>query len=172
MHDGGDYGFSMEPIAITDDQHRSLAIQTNGQAWSLIERVDQLGPDDRDQLLDAAHASAYHWRQAGTALHQLRAQWLLAKVNAELGNGQAALRHASRCAELTAAASDATDFDLAYAQEGLARAHAVAGDIERAQRFHAQATELMGAIANARDQEIALADLAGGNWAGFSPSSH
>jgi hypothetical protein len=45
------------------------------------------------EMLNAAHASAWHWAGVGTELNRMRATMLLAEVHALLGLGQSALAY-------------------------------------------------------------------------------
>ena len=56
------------------------------------------GPDrgQDDEMVDTAHASAWHWRQVGNAANAARGHWLLARVYAVLGRGEPAVHHARR----------------------------------------------------------------------------
>jgi hypothetical protein len=44
--------------------HRYFAIQCNNDFWSLSEA--DLSQDDKQNILTIAHASLFHWREAGT----------------------------------------------------------------------------------------------------------
>ena len=50
-------------------------------------------------MLNAAHASVWHWAKAGTELNRMRATLLLAEVHALLGLGKSALRYAEQMRE-------------------------------------------------------------------------
>jgi len=71
------------PLQPTDsdlqDWHKRFAAQANNRAWelSIIERTAE---QDRE-MLDAAHASAWHWSAVGTELNRMRATMLLAEVH-------------------------------------------------------------------------------------------
>ena len=52
------------PEAIDPAEHRAWGVRTNGRVWELLElpaRTD----DETRELIDAAHASCWHWRQGG-----------------------------------------------------------------------------------------------------------
>jgi tetratricopeptide (TPR) repeat protein len=150
-----------------EEAHQHFARALNGQVWGLIEKPDRSQSED-EQMVHAAHASCYHWLQVGTGLHQQRAEWLIAHVYAELGLADSALRHATRCFELTNEFADLIqDFDLAYAYEGVARAHALAGNRDQALEYIQLAEERGEAIKGEQDKAIFLGDLAGGNWHGL-----
>jgi hypothetical protein len=96
---------TIEASAVDDTAwHRQLAVAANGEAWALLGR-ERLDAADLDELLERAHASAYHWRRAAPpeAPEQARAAWLLARCHTIAGHGDLALHHAERCATLTSA---------------------------------------------------------------------
>lgn len=119
-------------------------------------------------MIYGAHASGFHWLMAGTGLHHQRAEWLIAHVYTELGLSESALRHATRCSDLTEEFSGLIkDFDRAYAYEGLARANALAGNREEAVKFLQLAEKTGQAIQNDEDRKIFLGDFKGGKWYGI-----
>ncbi len=121
---------------MTPEEHRRLGVELYNGTWALIEREDRT-PDEDDEMLHRAHASAYHWLQAPhTAANRARSQWLCSHVYAVLGRGEPALHHAERCLELVQGSpQEMEEFDLPSAYEALARAHVVAGHSGEARRF-------------------------------------
>lgn len=118
-------------------------------------------PEQDDELVDTAHASAYHWLLVGTAANRARSQWQLSRVYVVLGRAEPALHHARRCLAWCEAHPEALeDWDLAYAHEALARAHALAGDADEGRRHADRARELSAGVAGAKDLEHLEADLA------------
>lgn len=148
------------------DLHRREAVAANQRTWELLGRDDRT-PDDDLHLLDAAHASAYHWRSVGTPLQWQRADWLLARVYCALGWGEQAMVYARRCM-LRTEQEGLDGFDRAYAFESLARASAATGDMRKALGYHEQAKALGEAIEDPEDREIFMADLAAEPWFGLS----
>jgi tetratricopeptide (TPR) repeat protein len=149
------------------EAQRHFAAKFNGDVWGLLEKADRSKADD-EVMVHAAHASCCHWLAAGTGVHHQRGEWMIARVYAELGLAEAALRHARRCQELTEEHADLMeDFDRAYALEGLARAHAVAGDHDRAREYLELAQKAGEAIADEESKKFFSGDLEGGNWYGI-----
>ncbi|MGC9332725.1 MAG: hypothetical protein ACP5JJ_01140 [Anaerolineae bacterium] len=149
------------------DAHRYFAIQFNGETWNLLEKAERTKMED-ERMVYAAFASCRHWLEAGTGVHHQRAEWLIARVYATLGLGQAALRHAARCLELTEQhAGEMEDFDRAYAYEALARANAIAGNPAEARQYLARAEEAGAVIADEQSKKIFEGDLQGGDWRGL-----
>ena len=135
---------------------RGLAADLFNGVWMLLGKPDRTVEDD-DRMVHMAHASRYHWGQAGTELNRSRGEWQCSRVYAVLGRAEPALHHARRGLELCQANGFA-DWDLAFAYESLARASAVAGDSERARAYTEQA--LAVDIAEDEDRELLHADLA------------
>ena len=144
----------------TDVDHRRLGVDLFNSAWTLI-RKDERTRDDDDELIHAAHASAYHWRHADGARpeNRARSEWQISRVYAVLGRGEPAVHHAQRCLD-HCLDNGIGDWDLAFAYEALARAHRVAGDEDAYRRNLDLAREAGAAIADAEDRELLERDLA------------
>lgn len=157
---------SDEKTYTLEEAHKQMAIKTNGLVWQLLEKSDRSTSED-DLMVHAAHASCYHWLQAGTGLHHQRAQWLLSHMYAELNMPSEAFKHALQCDELTEEYEDLMqDFDIAYAHEGMARAYACMGNEELSLSYLQKAENSGNRIAGEEDKKIFLSDLQFGNWYG------
>jgi hypothetical protein len=140
--------------------HRELGIGLYNHTWQLLEREGRTPAQD-DDLVHAAHASAWHWRQASEGVERARAEWLCSRVYAVLGRGPEAILHARRClALLDATPAGVADWDRAAASEAMARALAVAGDSVGAADWRARTTEALEAIADPEDRTVIEQDLA------------
>jgi hypothetical protein len=142
--------------------HRELGRSLNGLVWQLLASTDRTDDDDA-RMVDAAHASQYHWREAGGP-PGTRGEWLVSHVYAVLGRAEPALHHARRCLALAGAEEAVADFDRAYAAEAMARALACAGDLDPAAAWRSRATAAGAAITDDEDREIFTADLTAGPW--------
>ncbi len=150
-----------------EEAHRHFAASLNGEVWTLLGKPDRSQAED-ELMIHTAHASCCHWLKVGTGVHHQRAEWMIARVYSELELGEAALRHARRCQELTQEHADLMeDFDRAYAQEALARANAVAGNRAEARKHLQLAEEAGQAIADEESQKLFVGDLADGDWHGL-----
>ena len=138
--------------------HRQLAVELYNHVWSLL-RKETRTREEEDEMVDAAHASSYHWRRVGTAKNRVRSEWQISRAYAVAGRAEPALHHARRCVELAEAAEDLDDFDVPYAYEALARAHAVAGDDDEARSWAAQARAAGAQIEDADDRQMFEADV-------------
>jgi hypothetical protein len=145
---------------VTPEEERQLAVDLFNRAWTSM-KLPARTPEQDDELLDTAYASAYHWLQVGTPANVARSQWQLSRVYVVLGRPEPALHHARRCLAWCEANPEALeDWDVPYAHEALARAHALAGDAEEARRHAGLARELATGVAGAEDREHLDADLA------------
>ena len=146
-----------EPVDIDALDHREWGRKSNNRVWELLGEGHPT-PDVFGELVDAAHASLWHWSYAGGPIERGRGEWMLSHVYAVTGDGPAALRHAQRCWDITEA-EGLKDFDFAYACEALARAHKVAGDAQLAAEWFERATKAGAEITNDEDRRIFEGDL-------------
>jgi hypothetical protein len=145
---------------VTPEEERQLAVDLFNRGWTLMETDERTSEQD-DELVNTAHASAYHWAQVGTPANRARSEWQLSRVYVVLGRVEPALHHARRCRKICEASPGAMeDWDLPYAHEALARAHALAGEADEAGRHAAAARELAAGVVGAQDREHLEADLA------------
>ena len=132
--------------------HRQLGVDLFNHTWTLLDKSDR-STDEDDAMLNAAHASRWHWSQASAeAKHQARGEWQLARVYAVLGRGEPAIYHAQRCLAWCER-GEVEDWDVAFAYEALARAHGVAGMSEEAESEQAARARAGDAIADPEDRE-------------------
>lgn len=153
------------------DLHRWFGVQLNNDTWQTIEDESldaHIAELDKERVLYAAYASAYHWRNVGNEANFARAEHLISRVAARLGEGALALRHARRCLELVEANPDVVeDWDLAFAHEALARGPAAVGEIPAARTHYEHAVEITRSVSGPRDREILEKELARGPWFGL-----
>ncbi|MDT8381671.1 MAG: hypothetical protein RQ728_05380 [Brevefilum sp.] len=137
--------------------HKSFAIKCFNQTWTLIEKVDR-SPENIDRMINAAHASRYHWEIAGKAVNIARGEWLISRVYAILKRAEPCLYHADRCLKITLE-SNLQDFDLAFAYEAVARACKLAGDEVETAKYILKAKEAGVKIADKNDQVYFFSEL-------------
>jgi hypothetical protein len=138
-------------------EHAEWGRRANQRVWALLGE-GKPADDDVRELVDAAHASQWHWSHGGGKLEAQRGEWLLSHVYAVIGDGPAALRHAQQCWGITEA-EGYDDFDRAYGCEAMARAHAVNGDSEAAREWRDRAVAAGALIADDEDRKIFESDL-------------
>ena len=92
-------------------KQRQVAVALFNRAWSLLE-LESRTEEQVDELVHAAHASAYHWMMVGTSLNRARGEWQCSRVYAVLGRPEPATWHAQRSLSICERA-DIEDFDRA-----------------------------------------------------------
>src|SRR5207344_1676246 len=119
------------------DEHteRELAKRLFNMVWSLLEQPSRTTEED-EVMVNAAHASLYHWLRVGEPVNEVRGEWQVSRVYSVLHRAEPALHHARRSLALCEQ-HGIGDFDLAFAYEAMSRAHMVAGDAAEASRFAA-----------------------------------
>ncbi len=135
----------------THHWHKKFAIAANNRAWELAEKM-RMGDEDQE-MLDAAHAAAWHWRVVGTELHHMRAAMLLAQVHALLGHGPSAWQLA-RVVHRYFLSQKTADWELAFSHAIYAHAACIAGQHAIYIDAYAQAQAAFLAIADAEDKAI------------------
>ncbi|MDZ7668326.1 MAG: hypothetical protein U5Q16_02510 [Gammaproteobacteria bacterium] len=133
--------------------HRYFAMEANNRAWALA--VEKRSTAQDDEMLDAAHASAWHWDACGTELNHMRARMLLAEVHALLGRGKSSLRFADemRGYFLT---HGAPDWEIAFVHSIYAHAAWVAGDKDLHRAAYQDAVAAIDQIAEPEDREVVM----------------
>jgi DNA-binding transcriptional MerR regulator len=145
---------------LTPEVHRQLGAGLFNRTWDLLAIEDRTQDQD-DELIDTAHASAWHWRQVGAAANAARGHWLCSRVYAVLGRGEPAVHHARRATEILAVGgSGIEDWDAAAAAEAMSRALAVAGDLTGAETWKAKAVDALDSIADPEDRAVIERDVA------------
>jgi hypothetical protein len=139
---------------LPESWHRHFAAQANNRAWNLAEaRGDAMLDHD---LLNAAHAAAWHWSVVGTELHHMRATMLLAHVHALLGPGRTAWGYAESMRRAFLAWPETPDWELAFVHAIHAHAACVAGEHAAHAASWEEAQRCVEAIADPEDRAIVL----------------
>jgi hypothetical protein len=110
-------------------------------------------------MINAAHASRYHWGEVGAADNIAIGEWQISHVYAVLGRAEPALYHANRALEVCKK-HDLKDVPLAYAYEALARAHAAGGNVDEAKRCIALGKAVGGRIKDFMERDLYMKDIA------------
>jgi len=157
-HEGHHHGH--EPALIDPAQHRAEAVALFNAVWEMLDAPVRTPADD-DQMVHAAHASRWHWSQAGElgGDQQLAiGEWQCSRVYSVLGRGEPALHHATACLAICEVAG-LGDWVIAAAYEALARAAKVAGDGASSEEWLSRGRTAVAAIADPEDREVIAADL-------------
>lgn len=147
-------------MSSSDEQtiHKKFAIDLFNQTRDLIEKEER-SQEEVDRMINAAHASRYHWEVAGNALNIARGEWLISRVYASLNRVEPCLYHADRCLQINLN-NDIKDFDLAFAYEAMARGCDLAGDEVNTAKYVELAKEAAKKIKDSKDREYFLSQLA------------
>ena len=139
------------PDSEPKDWHKRFAAEANNRAWelSVLERT----AEQDLEMLDAAHASAWHWSAIGTELNRMRSTMLLAEVHALLGFGASALHYAEEMRTYFVGRETA-DWELAFTHVIHAHAASAAGAVETHRIAYGNALVAIKAIADEEDRTI------------------
>ena len=130
---------------------RKFATACNNRAWELS--VQDRGPAEDREMLNAAHASAWHWSQVGNELNRMRATMLLAEVHALLGFAQSALAYAAEMREYFLRVG-APEWETAFVHVIHAHSAAAAGAREQHISSYELATAALAAIQDEEERSI------------------
>ena len=132
--------------------HRRFAVAGNNRAWDLSEQTTR-NPAEDQEMLNAAHASAWHWASTGSELNRMRATLLLAEVHALLGFGHSAMAYAEEMRTyFLGVQSPATE--VAFVHVVHAHAASAAGETEKHRASYGQALAAIEAVSNEEEQRI------------------
>lgn len=137
--------------AQSPEWHQRFAASCNNRAWDLATQARTQAQDR--EMLDVAHASAWHWSQVGTELNRMRAQLLVAEVHALLGMGPSAYVLADEAREYFLNRETA-DWEIALTHAVHAHAAYAARRPEEHRRAYASAAAATAALADAEDRQI------------------
>lgn len=132
--------------------HKYFAIECNNRAWDLT--VKERSPAEHAEMLDTAHAAAFHWAVVGNELNTMRATMLLAEVHALHGNGKAASGYAQTMRNFFVQQNDTPDWELAFVHVITAHAAAVAEDKAEHTASYAKAVDAIEAIVDIEDRKV------------------
>lgn len=138
--------------------HKTFAAAAFNHAWDFIDLKVRTDEEVR-QMLDAAHASSWHWRHRDDATPQNRsiADWQLSRVHALAGNGAIALDYGNL--SLDTAIETGLPFYIGYAYEAIARANWVLGNLDDARTVLAAAYECLDQIPAQDEKALLRPDL-------------
>lgn len=142
---------------VTKDTHKELAIELFNLTWDLIDRTEK-DQSEIDRMINAAHASRYHWEIAGGSVQIARGEWLISRVYALCHRTEPCLYHADRCLKITLE-NDLQDFDLAFAYESMARACDLAGDAVEKAKYLTLAEQAGKNILDPDDRQYFFSEL-------------
>ncbi|HEY6619518.1 MAG TPA: hypothetical protein VIY68_08240 [Steroidobacteraceae bacterium] len=130
---------------------RRFAAAANNRAWELSVQTRSAAEDQ--EMLNAAHASAWHWARVGTELNRMRATMLLAEVHALLGLGQSALTYADEMRTYFLGIH-APDWEMAFVHVVYAHAASAAGETEKHRASYGAAVAALEAVSSEQERGI------------------
>jgi DNA-binding transcriptional MerR regulator len=158
--DGKEHVMGTKAETLDPEQQRRLGAELFNKTWTLMEKTDRT-PEEIDEMIHCAHASAYHWIHVGTAANRARSEWQCSRVHAILDQVEQSLWHARRCLEIVEASPDVVEsWDLPAAYEAMARAHMVAGDRDETRRYYDLGTAATAMVEDEDDRRILESDFA------------
>lgn len=123
-----------EEEKITEQEaHKKFAVNAFNLVWAFLDKKERT-PEEDDQMVNAAHASRFHWGEIGTPLEFERGEWQISRVYSVLNRSEEAKYHAKRCLDICQK-NQIGDFDIAFAYEAMARSAAVDGQGEEAEKY-------------------------------------
>ena len=140
-----------------NEAHKHFAKKFNNMVWGILEKQEK-SDEDKEQMVNAAHASKLHWKFAGTLIHEIRSLWMLSRVYSVIKNPELALYYSKKCLQLCEK-NNILDFDLAYAYESCARAAACSGNIAEFERYLELSKVAASKIKDSEDRKIFVSDL-------------
>jgi len=144
------------------EAQRTFAAGIFNKAWELLE-TEKRTADEDELMINAAHASLYHWRKIGEPLNFQRGEWMVAHVYTILAMKESARHHSQLCLDLTEEYGF-VDFDLGFAYEGYARAAALNGDKSICKKYYKLAVEAGEKIRKKGDRDYFKEVLEEGPW--------
>ena len=134
--------------------HRFFAITANNAAWDISESLENVL--NHTELLDAAHASAWHWRVAGTTINQMRSTMLLALIHARMDMGPSAWNYAESMKKYFTEISETPDWELAFVYAIHAWAALACGKLDEYKVSYHKASLCLDAIKDPEDRAVVL----------------
>jgi hypothetical protein len=139
--------------------HRQFASLCFNTVWDLFEHVDR-SEDETNQMIDAAHASRYHWRMRDDVEPRNMAisSWQLSRVYSAAGQADTASRYGQESLDICTS-NGLSPFLTGYALEALTRAAHVGGDSEAARVTHTAARKYAMQVEDDKEQAMLLRDI-------------
>jgi hypothetical protein len=137
---------------------RRLAKELFNRTWDLLSKKRRTA-DENEQMLNAAHASRYHWGVVGRPLNRSIAEWQISRVYSALGRAEPASYHGQRALDI-AVQHRLAPFYVAYGHEALARAAALNGNRSQRDSEIRSARKFGARVRDTDDRRMLEEDLA------------
>ncbi len=117
----------MEIVNKTFDEHdsynRELAGELYNLSWTLLDKKART-EDEEEVMLNAAHASIYHWRALGSHSDLAAGYLLLSRIYSHMKCYDLSLDYAEKCLDVCEQKDiPGNDFDINWAYGAVASAH-------------------------------------------------
>ena len=139
---------------LPDSWHKYFAIQANNTAWTLSESLADISLNT--EILDTAHASAWHWRVVGKEINHMRSVMLLALVHARMNMGPSAWAYAERMKRYFTDKADTPDWELAFTHTVHALAARAVGNTTAFETSRQAAVTCIDAIGSPEDRGVVM----------------
>ena len=139
---------------LPESWHKYFAIKANNAAWTFSESMADISL--QTEVLDTAHAAAWHWRVAGQEINHMRSVMLLALVHARMNMGPSAWAYAERMRLYFTEKSDTPDWELAFTHTVHALAARAFGKSAEFQASHQAAIHSIAAIKSPEDRAVVM----------------
>ena len=147
----------MSDKAQEPQSHRQLAVALFNRTWELLDQETRTD-EQKTEMLTAAFASRYHWRQIGEPRHFSVSDWQISRVAAVLGYPELANQFGKSSLHIASLATLAP-FYVGYAHEALARAARFAGNRDVVANHLEAARDMLGLVEDAGERELLAADI-------------
>jgi hypothetical protein len=137
--------------------HRFFSAHCFNRAWELIEKQG-LSQAEIDEMIHAAHASAWHWGQRPdrTGQNLSISLWQLSRVYALAGEAGPSRRYALACLQVS---QDESPFLLGYAHEAMARAARLTEDQEVVRENLERARQILKTLTDPEERQLLEKEL-------------
>ena len=139
---------------LPESWHKYFAVQANNTAWSLSESLTDISLNT--EILDTAHASAWHWRVVGKEINHMRSVMLLALVHARMNMGPSAWAYAERMRMYFTEKNDTPDWEMAFTHTVHALAARAFGKTAEFNASRQSALQSLQKIQDPADREVVM----------------
>jgi len=139
--------------------HRVFSAECFNRAWEMLDRPGR-SADESAHMIDAAHASRYHWamRDDVEPGNLAISAWQLSRVYAAAGTPGMAARYAQESLDLCQG-NNLSAFLTGYAFEALGRAAALDGNAGAVETYLAAALDCALTIDDDDERSVLLGDI-------------
>lgn len=142
---------------LNPELQKKTAASLFNHTWELLDLPNRT-IEQIDEMINAAHASCYHWLAVGEPINQARGHWQISRVYSIANRSEPANYHAQRCLELCNR-YDLGAFDTGFAYEALARAALISMNKSDVEEFVKHGLNVANDIESESDKEYLVGEL-------------